>query len=203
LLLLYGVQVTESCSSSGVPRAEYVGPHAGRGSGVGLRGPQRQGRSMGASLRSSREVRCAVPCRNFRSCPAANRRLLKLSGLALALSGGAHARAAKWQPQSPLVGGRPMVHSGRIFFFGKHVTITSPLKRYLARAALGRLAAGNQTEGKLRSGLCGPRGPVRPAGLRGFRFAGSRPKTRGSLRQSETGSASVSRALDSELHGCT
>ena len=197
MLLLYGVQVTESCSSSGVPRAEYVGPHAGRGSGVGLRGPQRQGRSMGASLRSSREVRCAVPCRNF------NRRLLKLSGLALALSGGAHARAAKWQPQSPLVGGRPMVHSGRIFFFGKHVTITSPLKRYLARAALGRLAAGNQTEGKLRSGLCGPRGPVRPAGLRGFRFAGSRPKTRGSLRQSETGSASVSRALDSELHGCT
>ena len=65
MLLLYGVQVTESCSSSGVPRAEYVGPHAGRGSGVGLRGPQRQGRSMGASLRSSREVRCAVPCRRF------------------------------------------------------------------------------------------------------------------------------------------
>jgi hypothetical protein len=64
-------------------------------------------------------------------------------------------------------------------------------------------AALKQKEGKLRTGLCGPRGPVRPARLRGFRFAGSRPKTRGSLRQSETGSASVSRALDSELHGCT
>ena len=67
-------------------------------------------------------------------------------------------------------------------------------------------AALKQKEGKLRTGLCGPRGPVRPARLRGFRFAGSRPKTRGSLRQSETGSASVSRALDSELealHGRT
>jgi hypothetical protein len=79
-----------------------------------------------------------------------------------------------------------------------------------AGAALGRPAAWNQTEleGKLRSGLCGPRGPARPAQLRSFRCAGSRPKTRRSLRQSETasGSASVSRALDSELeapHGCT
>ena len=73
---------------------------------------------MGPSLRSSREVRCAVPCRHFRSCPAANRRLLKLSGLALALSGATHARAAKWQPESPLAGGPPHGPcSGRIFFF--------------------------------------------------------------------------------------
>ena len=112
--------------------------------------------------------------------------------------------------RAPWQAGRPMVHMLRShLFFGEHLRITSPAKRYLARAALmalGRRAAWNQTEGKLRSGLCGPRGPVRPARLRGFRFAGSRPKTRGSLRQSEAGSASVSRALDSELealHGRT
>jgi hypothetical protein len=130
------VQVTESCSSSGVPRAEYVGPHAGRGSGIGLRGPLRQGRSMGPSLRSSREVRCAVPCRHFISCRAANRRLLKLSGLALALGGATHARAAKWQSESPLAGGPP--HGPYVpvaSFFGEHVTIIRPLRRYLARAA--------------------------------------------------------------------
>ena len=45
----------------------------------------------------------------------------------------------------------------------------------------------------------GPRGPALPARLRGFRFAGSRSKTRGSFGQSESGSASFSRALDSEL----
>ena len=77
-----------------------------------------------------------------------------------------------------------------------------------AGAAFGRRAASgwNRKEGQLRSGLCGPRGPARPARLRGFRCAGSRPKTRGSFGQSESGSASLSRALDSELealHGCT
>ncbi len=42
---------------------------------------------------------------------------------------------------------------------------------------------------------------IKKKGKRGFRFAGSRPKTRGSFGQSESGSASLStsRALDSEL----
>ncbi len=67
-------------------------------------------------------------------------------------------------------------------------------------------AALKQKEGKLRTGLCGPRGPVRPARLRGFRFAGTRPKTRGSFGQSESDSPLLSTAMDSELealHGCT
>ena len=66
-------------------------------------------------------------------------------------------------------------------------------------AAFGRRAACKQKEGKLRIGFCGPRGPVRPARLRGFRFAGSRPKTRGSFGQSESDSALLSTAMDSEL----
>ena len=66
-------------------------------------------------------------------------------------------------------------------------------------AAFGRRAACKQKEGKLRTGLCGPRGPIRPARLRGFRFAGSRPKTRGSFGQSESDSALLSTAMDSEL----
>ena len=52
-------------------------------------------------------------------------------------------------------------------------------------AAGPRRQASNHAEGKRRSGLCGPRGPARPAGQRGFRFAGSRPKTSGPFEQSE------------------
>ena len=138
MLLLYGVQVTESCSSSGVPRAEYVGPHAGRGSGVGLRGPQRQGRSMGASLRSSREVRCAVPCMHFISCPTANRRLLKLSGLALALSGATHARSLSGSLRAPWQAGRPMVHMFRShLFFWKACYNHQPLKEACRTRGIG------------------------------------------------------------------
>jgi len=95
------------------------------------------GAAMGPSLRSSREVRCAVPCMHFISCPTANRRLLKLSGLALALSGATHARSLSGrQPESPLAGGPP--HGPYVpvaSFFGEHVTIIRPLRRYLARAA--------------------------------------------------------------------
>ena len=77
-----------------------------------------------------------------------------------------------------------------------------------AGAAFCRQAAWNR-KGKLRTGpgLCRHRArrPVRPARLRGFRFAGSRPKTRGSFGQSESGSTSLSTALNSErsmdVHG--
>ena len=53
------------------------------------------------------------------------------------------------------------------------------------RAAGPHWRASDPNEGKLRSGLGGPRGPARPARPRGFRFAGSRPRTRGPVGQSE------------------
>ena len=49
----------------------------------------------------------SVICRHFISCPTANRWLLKLSGLALALSGATHARALSGSLMSPLAGGPP------------------------------------------------------------------------------------------------
>ncbi len=99
-----------------------VGPHAGRGSGIGLRGPQRQfeGRSMGPSLRSSREVRCAVPCRHFGSCPRGEQAAPQVERPGLSAHWqwcNARSCGEVAQPESPLVGGPPMVHSGRIFFF--------------------------------------------------------------------------------------
>ena len=73
--------------------------------------------------------------------------------------------------------------------------------RHLAGAEWppGRLESRRRNvTGKLRSDLCGRRELTRPAQLRGFGFPGSLPKTRGSFGQSESGSASLSTALDSE-----
>jgi len=96
------------------------------------------GAAMGPSLRSSREVRCAVPCMHFISCPTANRRLLKLSGLALALSGATHARSLSGSLRAPWQAGRPMVHMFRShLFFWKACYNHQPLKEACRTRGIG------------------------------------------------------------------